>query len=77
MPDDDPAVAEAEQVVRAYQDSILRAAMLHQVPEYKRELDGLGDDESADIRAIAVGSLKSQVDLYRQIWGEEPDLSAV
>jgi hypothetical protein len=40
-------------------------------------LDGLDDDVSADIRAIAVGSLKSQVDLYRQIWGEEPDLSAV
>jgi hypothetical protein len=72
VPDEHPAIAAAEQIVRAYHDEMLRSAMLYQIREYKQELDGLAADAPADIWAIAAGSLKTQVELYRQTWGAEP-----
>jgi hypothetical protein len=72
MPDEHPAVAAAEQVVRNYQN-MLRSALLFQIREYKQELDDLADDEPDDIRLMAWDCLQSQIDLYRQILGEDPD----
>jgi hypothetical protein len=42
-----------------------------------KSLDALDPGETEYIRLIALGSLKSHVDLYRQMCGEEPGLSAV
>jgi hypothetical protein len=53
VPDEHPAIAAAEQIVRAYHDEMLRSAMLYQIREYKQELDGLAADAPADIWAIA------------------------
>ena len=73
MPDENAAVAEAEQVVSDHRDR-LKAVMLMEVRLFKWDFELL-DHEPPEVVAMVANSYISQVVLYRRTWGETPDLS--
>ena len=73
MPDENAAVAEAEQVVRDHRDR-LKAVMLMEVRLFKWDFELL-DNEPPEIVAMVANSYITQLMLYRRTWGERPDLS--
>jgi hypothetical protein len=66
-------VAEAEQVIRDHRDR-MKAVMLMQIRLFKWDFEQL-DDERPEVVAMVASSYISQLILYRQTWGEAPDLN--
>ena len=73
MPVDHLVIAEAEETVRAHRDR-LKAVMLMEVRLFKRDFELLAD-EPPEVIVMVANSYITQVKLYRQMWGETPDLS--